>query len=97
MEANDPKPIGGKIVEFNLASKYLVVNKKYLRSLGGNDPDNIDEQNVPDNKYGQHKIPSKKRERSLVSQLIERNKINVEKENRLKVQPNKRFREATAL
>ena len=96
LEANNPKPIDGKLFEFNLASKYLVVNKNSPRPIGGNRSENFDGQNVPDNNDGQHKIPSKK-ERSLVSQLTESNELNVEEENRLKVQPNRIFRKATAL
>ena len=97
LEANNHKPIGGKLVTFNLASKYLVVNKNNPRPIGHDSPDNIDGQKVPDNNDGQHKISSKKREHSLVSQLIKRNELNVEEENRSKVQPNKIFRKATAL
>ena len=42
LEANNPKPIGGKLFTFNLASKYLVVDKNNPRPIGRDSPDNID-------------------------------------------------------
>ena len=73
---------------FNSASKHLVENKNNPKPTGVSRPDNND---------GQHKIPSKKREHSLVSQLTKRNELNVEVEKWSKVQPNNIFREVTAL
>ena len=59
-EVNNLKLIGRKVCTFNSASKQLTESKNNPKPIGGNHPGIKD---------GHNKIPSEKRERSLVSQL----------------------------